>query len=157
MSVTDRMIMGCRSLEMTMRERYPSLNIRCVGGVYNIRDDDYSITTIVDRANMARHKAGEFFSSEAHIFEVYDGETENRLLEEKKLEGLMASALEEGQFKVFFQPKVDVKNEKIGGAEALVRWIAPDGQFIPNYKFIPLFERNGFILRLDKYVYEETF
>ena len=69
----------------------------------------------------------------------------------------MVSSLVKRQFQVYLQPKVNMLDETIGGAEALVRWIAPDGSFVPNGKFIPLFEKNGFIIELDKFVYNEIF
>ncbi len=155
-NIFDRMGVACLSLEIMMREKYPKMNIRCVGGIYSITSDDYSITTIIDKTNIARHKAGEYFTNETHNFIEYDSDTESQLMEERALEQIMDSALKQKQFKVYFQPKVNMSNEEICGAEALVRWIVPDGQFIPNYKFIPLFEKNGFIVELDKYVYNET-
>ena len=53
------------------------------------------------------------------------------------------------------QPKISTNKEVLAGAEALVRWIHPTEGFIPPNKFIPIFERNGFILKLDDYMLEE--
>ncbi|MEG1639271.1 MAG: EAL domain-containing protein, partial [Erysipelotrichaceae bacterium] len=52
--------------------------------------------------------------------------------------------------------KYDLQTEKIIGAEALVRWVKPDGKIISPDEFVPLFEKNGFILKIDFYVYEEV-
>lgn len=68
----------------------------------------------------------------------------------------MKKALEHGQFLVYLQPKYNMNHHTIIGAEALVRWCHPEKGMIPPDEFIPLFEHNGFILRLDEYVWEET-
>ena len=65
-----------------------------------------------------------------------------------------AQALESGQFMPYYQPKHSVKTEKIAGAEALVRWIHPEMGFMSPGVFIPLFEQNDFIVKLDYYIWE---
>ena len=69
----------------------------------------------------------------------------------------MQQALDAHEFFVMFQPKISLANDKIVGAEALVRWNSPKFGLLTPDKFIPLFERNGFITKLDYYVYEEVF
>lgn len=74
----------------------------------------------------------------------------------RTLELEMEDALKNGEFKAFLQPKVNMLNSKLVGAEALTRWIHPiDGMRSPA-QFIPLFEKNGFITRLDLYIFEEV-
>ena len=68
----------------------------------------------------------------------------------------MEDALKEHQFLVYYQPKYDIHNDCIAGAEALVRWIHPEFGFMSPADFIPLFEHNGFISQLDFYVWEEV-
>lgn len=70
----------------------------------------------------------------------------------RKLEEDMEQALDNREFKVYLQPKYSTKDEKLSGAEALVRWIHPTEGFIFPNKFIPIFEQNGFILQLDDYM-----
>ncbi|MEG1799339.1 MAG: EAL domain-containing protein, partial [Synergistaceae bacterium] len=77
-------------------------------------------------------------------------------LEEQNITREMKSALEAGQFVAYYQPKYDLATEEIVGAEALVRWIHPEKGIIPPDKFIPLFERNGFITYLDCHIWEEA-
>ncbi|MEG2679862.1 MAG: EAL domain-containing protein, partial [Oscillospiraceae bacterium] len=68
----------------------------------------------------------------------------------------MEQALEKGEFEMYLQPKYELEHNTIGGAEALVRWISPiKGIIYPN-DFIPLFERNGFVVRLDLYMFEQA-
>ena len=68
----------------------------------------------------------------------------------------MERALEEGQFLVYYQPKHETISRSIAGAEALVRWVHPEyGLMLPG-TFIPIFERNGFITKLDLYILEQV-
>lgn len=120
-------------------------------GVYKIDNDDKDINNIVDKSYMARAKIKGLYNNGYYIF---DDVLENRLLEEQKIESCMQSALEKREFQVYYQPKTNVETEKATGAEALVRWYK-DGQIIPSDKFIPLFERNKFILKLDLYIFEQ--
>ena len=71
------------------------------------------------------------------------------------MEDDMERALANKEFKVYLQPKISTGEEKLAGAEALVRWVHPTEGFIPPNKFIPIFEQNGFILKLDDYMLEE--
>ena len=75
---------------------------------------------------------------------------------ERKVENDMQGALERHEFQMYLQPKYTTSGEKVGGAEALVRWIHPTEGFVPPGKFIPIFEKNGFILQLDDYMINEV-
>lgn len=68
----------------------------------------------------------------------------------------MQSALEGREFEVYYQPKHNLHTDTTGGAEVLVRWTHPQLGFISPGVFIPLFERNGFVTRLDFYIWEEV-
>ena len=68
----------------------------------------------------------------------------------------MNQALEMRQFQVYYQPKFDAEAESIVGAEALVRWTHPEYGFLAPNEFLPVFEKNGFITEVDKYVWEEV-
>lgn len=85
----------------------------------------------------------------------------SRLLEvvnrERFIENNMEAALENNEFFVLYQPKIDLITEKVVGAEALVRWNSPKLGLLRPDEFIPLFERNGFIKKLDFYVYKKVF
>ena len=71
----------------------------------------------------------------------------------KEKENKMEQALQNKEFIVHYQPKYDLNTEKVAGAEALVRWNSDKGLIMPG-EFIDLFERNGFVLKLDLYVFE---
>ena len=67
----------------------------------------------------------------------------------------MDEALANGEFKPFLQAKFNMIENHISGAEALVRWIKPDGKVVSPGDFIPVFERNGFVEKIDFYMLEE--
>lgn len=75
---------------------------------------------------------------------------------EKTIESQMRDALENGEFHVYLQPKINMISSKLVGAEALSRWLSPEDGIRMPAVYIPLFEKNGFITELDLFVYEET-
>ena len=87
----------------------------------------------------------------------YSQEFELKEQEEELLKKKLRQSLKNGNFKVFFQPKVDVNTEQIIGAEALVRLIDDDGKIVSPGVFVPLAEKNGLIVDIDKEVYRQTF
>ncbi|MCD8337248.1 MAG: EAL domain-containing protein [Lachnospiraceae bacterium] len=89
-------------------------------------------------------------------FAYYDDELRNRLLREQEITACMEQALEEGQFHVWLQPKYRMDGAPLHDAEALIRWFHPQWGVQQPGQFIPLFEKNGFITKLDLYVWEEA-
>ena len=75
---------------------------------------------------------------------------------EQQIINEMDTALEEKQFVVYFQPKYELDGYTPRGAEALVRWKKPDGTMVSPGEFIPVFEKNGFIIKLDYYVWDQV-
>lgn len=71
---------------------------------------------------------------------------------EHKVEDTMENAMLREEFQVYLQPKYDPVEGRLVGAEALVRWISPTEGMIPPYRFIPIFEENGFVIQLDDYM-----
>ncbi len=86
----------------------------------------------------------------------YDDKMRLELLNEKKIEAEMKCALEEKQFKMYLQPKFDIQTNELSGAEALIRWIHPEKGLICPNNFIPIFEKNGFISEIDRFMWEEA-
>ena len=84
----------------------------------------------------------------------FDDEMRERQLIEQIIRETMEEALEEHQFFVCYQPKIDIRKDKVGGAEALVRWNHPELGLVSPNVFITAFERNGFITKLDMFVWE---
>lgn len=123
-------------------------------GIYLIEDYGDDVFVIRDRANTARKKNKE--TGEIHLCScVFYSDLERlQMLKEKEMENAMERALEDGEFIIHLQPKVDLENRRIIGAEALVRWESREKGMVYPDEFIPLFERNGFITRVDLYVFE---
>lgn len=127
-------------------------------GVYFVTDKKEDIITIRDRANAARKVGKVERSHNEPLFSCifYSGVERQQLLREKEMENSMERALANEEFVVYLQPKVDLTSNQVVGAEALVRWQTADNGMIPPNDFIPFFEKNGFILKLDLYVFEKV-
>ncbi|TGY41839.1 EAL domain-containing protein [Clostridium sartagoforme] len=122
-------------------------------GICIIDDKKDPLDLIVDRANLAKKRVK---GSHKTTGAIYTKDLREKMLMEKELENYMDKALREKQFKVYFQPEVSFKTGKIIGAEALVRWYHPEKGIIYPDKFIPLFEKNQFIKKLDYYMFNEV-
>lgn len=116
--------------------------------------DNYNkepINVLCDWAAMAQRTVKGNFITHYAFYEPYMTEA---LAKEHYITKHMKNALRNHQFQIYLQPKFDIRDRSIVGAEALCRWIHPTRGVISPGEFIPLFERNGFILRLDEYVWE---
>lgn len=136
-----------------LAQRATGTNLALRFGVYRAVDRNVPLSVMCDRALLAARSIWGYYGK---CFAVYDDSLRRRLLTERKITDSMASALANQQFQVFLQPKYNLKNNKIAGAEALVRWLHPEIGFMPPASFIPLFEKNGFIADFDRYVWEKT-
>lgn len=123
-------------------------------GVYLIDEPGLDVSVIIDRANLARHTLSSEFDSGQALFAVYDEKLKQKMKLEKELEDRQELALLNGEFVMYLQPKYELNSETIAGAEALVRWITDDMGMICPDQFIPLFESNGFITKVDLYMFE---
>lgn len=122
-------------------------------GVYPVTDRQISVNAMCDRALMALSKAK---NDSTNPCGIYDDDMRQDLVNEQMLISGMDKAIEDENFVIYLQPKYDFMTERIVGAEALVRWLHPKLGYISPGKFIPAFERNGSILKLDKYVWEKA-
>ena len=87
---------------------------------------------------------------------LYDEQMRNKALFEQGLEGRLASAMEQGEFEAYYQPKVDMDTGRIVGCEALVRWNHPEQGLLMPGSFIPFFEKKGLIVRVDLHMFEQV-
>lgn len=122
-------------------------------GIYLIREDDRDIHTLSDRANMAKRSIKDN-SQVSYAF--YDESMRQMMIIENEIENRMEMALRNREFEVYLQPKYLFSDEHIIGAEALVRWNDPERGMLPPNDFIPLFEKNGFVKKIDIYMFEEV-
>ncbi|MEG1917023.1 MAG: EAL domain-containing protein [Oscillospiraceae bacterium] len=124
-------------------------------GVYVLEDYTLPVQDMIDRAKLALREMPHKVDARIH-YAMYDQQVRHRLLREKQLEDMMVGALAAHEFEVYLQPKYRTGDERIGGAEALVRWNSSvEGMIYPD-EFISLFEKNGFIIRLDLWVFEQV-
>lgn len=122
-------------------------------GVYVIEDKTLPVEIMLDRAKLAAKTIkGQYLNN----FAYYSDDIGLALEEEQQIVNEMANALENEQFSVYFQPKYNVKSRQPVGAEALVRWEHPEMGMISPGKFIPIFEKNGFITKLDYFVWNRV-
>lgn len=147
-----------KAREALLREEKPNhrdkmKKISVKWGVYDITDRTTPIEQMCDRALLA---ADSIRGQYNQYIAVYDDALRAKLLREKAITDVMETALAEGQFVVYLQPKYSLNDNCMAGAEALVRWIHPEWGFMSPGEFIPLFEKNGFIPRLDQYVWEQV-
>ncbi len=85
-------------------------------------------------------------------FKFFDEQNKNKIIENRQFEAKFQEAIKNGEFEVWYQPKYDMRNNEVCGAEALIRWKKVNGSLISPVKFIPVFENNGQIIRLDEEV-----
>lgn len=121
-------------------------------GVYEIKEE-IPFYIMLDRAHLALEKAKKMSVDKC---EFYDEADRKRIVAEKQIENTMEDALRHGDFAVYLQPKCDFATGEMRGAEALVRWQSAGGKIVRPDDFIPIFEKNGFILRLDMFILEEV-
>ena len=122
-------------------------------GIYSIEDYTVSVEQMCDRALLtAQSIKGQY----GKHFAAYDDDLRSQLLREQAITNDMESALAEDQFVIYLQPKYGIRDGELAGAEALVRWIHPEWGFQSPAEFIPLFEKNGFVTRLDQFVWDKT-
>lgn len=129
------------------------MRLNAVAGVYKITAEDDDIVKCIDRANTARKSIKGAYQSEITF---YSEDMHRKMMQEKTIEDVMEQALVHGEFLLYLQPKYDMKTRLVAGAEALVRWRQADGTFVMPDAFIPLFEKNGFIIDLDFYIFEQV-
>lgn len=143
----------CDELGMKMRKRFPDARPRLGIGVYRIADKTAGVERMVECANIAR-KSLRLHKRECVA--MYDVNIFIRMERIKEIERSMKCAMGKREFKVYLQPKYNLESGEIVGAEALSRWIHEDGSMEYPDEFIPIFEKNGFIVDLDFYMLESV-
>ncbi len=127
--------------------------IVCHIGICVKEDPDTLPVKLFDRAMFALSTIKDSY---AVRYTYYSDEIHKRIIEEREIIGMMASALHDKQFVVYYQPQYSHSTGMLLGAEALVRWQHPERGLVSPGVFIPIFEKTGFITNLDLYVFEEV-
>lgn len=127
-------------------------NLRISMGVYICDKDEKDVQSIIDKAIMAHDS----IKGKYHVpYGIFTEEFEQKVIRESEIENMMEEAIKNKEFEVYYQPQISTKTEKMEGAEALVRWKKGENMISPG-EFIPIFEKNYFIIKLDEYVYERV-
>jgi len=129
----------------------PSQNVKF--GIYTPIDKNLLLVRCCDRAFLALRQIKGVYGKQ---LEFYEDKMQQQVLDEQRIVESMETSLNNGDFKVYYQPKHGSVTNKIAGAEALVRWQHPVYGFMNPGQFIPLFERNGFIIKLDTFIVEQV-
>ena len=131
--------------------------IRLRLGVYSDSEHKFAMTQRFDHAVQACNSLRNKTSGESDIC-IYDDKMAEKEVFDAHLLQDFEAAIEQKQFQVNYQPKFNIKGDKpvLCSAEALVRWIHPELGFVRPDLFIPLFEENGLVTKLDRYVWEES-
>ncbi len=132
---------------------FKSVKLQMSFGVYTVEDREMELRQMEDLAAMAR-KAAKKNILRNILF--YREQFKESLYNRKFIEENMQAAISERQFCIYLQPKYSITKNEIIGAEALVRWLHPERGMIFPDQFIPVIEENGFIKRLDYYIWEEA-
>ncbi|MEG0177522.1 bifunctional diguanylate cyclase/phosphodiesterase [Anaerorhabdus sp.] len=124
-------------------------------GEYIVTPEDpgrYNVFEIMEKINFAHKKAK---LRNGNIITDYYQDLEKEAIEQNEIENKMNSAFINQEFKMYLQPKVCLNDGRVCGAEALVRWHEND-KIISPAVFVPLFEMNGFIAKIDFYIFEQA-
>lgn len=134
------------SEQLSVPRLYPVIGIRAVE---KLDDADKRYGEALRAKSLIKNRCDRHYA-------FYDEIDYDTIVENKKLENGFEKALADKKFEVWYQPKFNSHTGKIVGSEALIRWRADDGSLISPGRFIPLFEKNGNIIRLDEYVFREV-
>ncbi|MCR5108485.1 MAG: bifunctional diguanylate cyclase/phosphodiesterase [Lachnospiraceae bacterium] len=119
-------------------------------GIYQVNTQDLAISIMFDRAHMALQTIR---TNREKVIAWFDESMLQNALHEQEVISNFEDNLRSGQFVIYLQPQINLDN-RIIGAECLVRWILPDGQMVPPYEFIGILEKSDLIASLDRYVWE---
>ena len=144
-----------RAFTDMIQKEYLESNVVCVIGLcpFMVDGSEVPLKNLISNANLARKEAKK---PETPNVVVYDEAMGESLLKEVQYANEMEEAFRNKEFVVYMQPKVDLKQHKIIGAEALIRWVKPTGEILYPNDFIPVFEKNKSITLLDYFVYDEV-
>ena len=122
-------------------------------GVYEITGITENSSVMFDKAELAIRNVGENYNRSVFMF---NSNFLSQVMRDKNILGTFQTALADNQFKVYFQPQVRSSDEKVIGAEALVRWHTPSGEIIYPAEFLNVLEKTGFLYKLDKFIWIEA-
>ena len=138
----------CRKLNT-----FEDISFRVSVGIYFIEDKSLSMNIMLDHAATARKSVK---NNALRCVCTYTPKLQSEVDTVNLIENDMYKALKNKEFVLYLQPKYDIFENKIVGAEALIRWITPEGKMVMPGEFIPIFERNGFVVKTDRFIWREV-
>lgn len=130
-------------------EGYKELPIRIRFGICHVTDSGEDVQHMVDRAKLAEKTIP---ADHGVAYAFCDENLSTAYVEQRRFVTELDGALERGEFKTYFQPVVDAKTHEIVSAEALIRWNRPQDGIVSPGKFIPVFEKEGVISKIDHFM-----
>jgi diguanylate cyclase (GGDEF)-like protein len=128
------------------------ISVSCSIGIAVFPDDGETFETLVQLADLSMYQAKE---AGRNAFRFYDSTMNSSIVKNLHLNSSLRVALAEGQFRLHYQPIVDISTQQLVGAEALIRWQHPTIGMIPPSEFIPAAEKSGLIVSIGEWVIEE--
>ena len=143
-----------RNFSKEVNRRFDNGNLCIVSGIAKVEPQFGNISAAIDNANMAR-KYVKTLAAESDCC-VFTDDMRKQAELEMEICAMMEQALKKKEFHLYLQPKMELATGQIIGAEALVRWMKEDGSIIYPDQFIPIFERNGFVTKVDFCILEQV-
>ena len=143
-------------IRQRMEQKYNVSSLSLRVGIYQVTAEESDPVDI--RIDRATRMCDDIRGSNQNSFLIFDLERQKNVLFKERLIRDARRAVRERQFEVYYQPKINIRGERfqLSSAEALIRWNHPDFGFISPGVFIPIFEENGTIRILDRFVWEEA-
>ena len=142
-------------LTQSLSEYSSNVILEPIFGMFKIADTEMEMTKAISQAELAKRTVKTLRTGLNYAY--FTPKLEVKLIEDEQMGREMDSALEHNQFIMYMQPIVNLRSHQIIGAEALVRWDHPSRGILSPFAFLPLFEANNFIIKLDHYVWHEAF
>ncbi|UIO43580.1 EAL domain-containing protein [Brevibacillus brevis] len=128
-------------------------NVSCSIGIALYPQDGDNPEDLLKRADTALYTVK---SRGKNGYDFFDPSMEAKSLERILMENEMRKAIEQEQFQIYYQPKIDIATSAMTGMEALVRWVHPELGIIPPNRFIPIAEETGMILALGEWILKQA-
>ena len=149
--VPDLHVLEQKLMLITSASGIENLSVRV--GLYEHVDRSLRVSQMCDRAMSAMNSVKHHLTR--HVG-TWDGPLATRHRQEQEIEAAFAPALANREFEAWYQPKYEPSTDTVVGAEALVRWRKPDGSMVSPGAFIPLFEKDGLVVKVDEYIFRRV-